>query len=386
MHDFEHLDLSRYRLPEDFADEVLTPALVVFLDVVRANVHHVVETIGSDTERWRPHVKTAKLRETQQELLDAGMRHFKCATTREAAVLLGLMEDAAGDHDLLIAYPLVGPALERAGALAATHPAASVSVLCEQEQALGALPGRLGVFVDVNPGMNRTGVPLEQTERIVALARRAGDRFRGIHAYEGHLHGTDRDALREQAFAIYDALYGLVERLRAEGIRVGELVTSGTPGFPHALAYEAFATLRPTRHRVSPGTVVYHDQRSEQELPPLGLAPAALVLSRVVSHPAPGIVTCDAGSKALAAEAGDPCAVALGWPTLAALTPSEEHLPFRVTRGEPPRTGERLLLVPRHVCPTVNLADEAVLVEDGEVRDRVPVAARGHEVLPGRPS
>ncbi len=134
-------------------------------------------------------------------------------------------------------------------------------------------------------------------------------------------------------------------------------------------------------HRVSPGTVVYHDLRYEQQIEDLELSPAAMVLTRVVSHPTAGIVTCDAGSKAIAAEAGDPCAYVLGYPGLEALQPSEEHLPLRVRAGARPPRGAPLLLIPRHVCPTVNLAEQAILVEDGRLREVVPVRARAHELL-----
>jgi D-serine deaminase-like pyridoxal phosphate-dependent protein len=133
-------------------------------------------------------------------------------------------------------------------------------------------------------------------------------------------------------------------------------------------------------HRVSPGTVVFHDGRSQGEHPDLGLEPAAVVFTRVVSRPAPDIVTCDAGSKAIAVDAGDPCVTVLHHPELRALTPSEEHLPLRVIGGVAPERGTPLFLAPRHVCPTVNLADAAVLIEGGEIRALVPVGARGHDI------
>ena len=161
---------------------------------------------------------------------------------------------------------------------------------------------------------------------------------------------------------------------------MGEIVTSGTPTFPHALEYPPFAELEGTLHRISPGTVVYHDLRSEEIDPGVGLVPAALVHARVVSHPRDGLATCDAGSKSVAAEAGDPCAFVLGRPDLVAQTPNEEHLPL-LTDGERPARGDRVMLFPRHVCPTVNLAEEAVLIEDGRVTGVVRVSARAHELL-----
>jgi D-serine deaminase-like pyridoxal phosphate-dependent protein len=157
------------------------------------------------------------------------------------------------------------------------------------------------------------------------------------------------------------------------------VVTSGTPSFACALACDGLRALGKTRHRVSPGTVVFADSRT-LDLDELDFLPAALVASRVVSWPTPATVTCDAGSKALAAEAGDPCALALGWPGLVAKKPSEEHLPFEVASGARPARGDVLLLVPRHVCPTVNLAEEALVIEAGREAGTFPVSARAHDL------
>ena len=383
---FAQRDPSAYALPAGLADELQTPALVVYLDRVRANVQRVIELAGG-ADRWRPHLKTTKIPEVWAELLAAGVRQFKCATTREAAVLL----ETAAPHmapeervDLLVAYPHRGPALSRIGALAADAPHADVSVLVEDPALCPELPAGLGVFVDLNPGMNRTGVPLEQLDQVRAVARGAGERFRGLHFYDGHLHAPDLAQRRTEIFAGYDRLLEVVAALDLEGVRTGEVVTAGTPAFHHALRYERFQQV-PFVHRVSPGTVVFHDGRSELENPDVSLEPAALVLSRVISHPTADVATCDAGSKSLAAEAGDPCAYALGRPDLTAQAPSEEHLPIRCSSSLPAR-GEALLLVPRHVCPTVNLAESAVLVEPGRPPRVAPVSARAHELLASPPA
>ena len=124
--------------------------------------------------------------------------------------------------------------------------------------------------------------------------------------------------------------------------------------------------------------MVLHDGRSEEENPGLGLEPAAWVLARVVSLPRAGRVTVDAGSKSLAAEAGDPCAQPLDRPDWRAVAPSEEHLPLDVPLGTSARRGDAVRLFPRHVCPTVNLHEEAVLLEEGAEPRTVPVAARAH--------
>ncbi|MEM7306009.1 MAG: alanine racemase [Planctomycetota bacterium] len=377
---FTHLDTGAYALPSGVLERTQTPALVVHLEAVRENLRRMIAYAGSP-DRWRPHVKTTKIPAVWAEVARAGVRHFKCATTREARLLAEvLVEEGVGAADVCLAYPLRGPGLAALGEIARAFPAVRVSVLCEDAELLPDIPPEVSIFVDVNPGMHRTGIPAEDGEAILAVARGAGARLRGIHFYDGHLHGADLAARRSAIHRGYDRLLLLREALLADGLAVGELVTSGTPSFLHALAYPGFEGLAGTVHRISPGTVVFHDLRSEEENPDLELLPAAVVAARVVSHPAADVVTCDAGSKSLAAEAGDPSAFVLGRPELAALSPSEEHLPLRVTAGERPARGEVLFLVPRHVCPTVNLAEEALLVDGGEAR-AVRVAARAHELL-----
>ena len=374
---FLGLDASAYELPPEVLERTPTPALVIYLEGVRANLSQVLARAG-EADRWRPHVKTTKIPAVFAELVRAGVRNFKCATTREARHLLGVLraEGVAG-ADVLLAYPLIGPGLEQLARLAAEHSEARISVLSEDPTLVPRIPAGVTIFVDVDPGMHRTGVPVDERAVIAGIARAAGGRFRGVHYYDGHLHSGSSEERRRAAFGCYDDLVELVGHLIGQGIAVAEIITSGTPTFLHALAYPRFPA--GVRHRISPGTVVYHDLRSAEQVPDLDPRPAALLLTRVVSQPAPDIVTCDAGSKSLAADAGDPCAFALGHPELVALTPSEEHLPLRVIGNRRPARGETLLLVPRHVCPTVNLAEEALLIDGGRTRV-VPVSARAHDL------
>jgi D-serine deaminase-like pyridoxal phosphate-dependent protein len=352
--------------------------LLIFLDHVRENVRRVLAHLDGKVDRWRPHVKTTKIPAVMSELVRAGLRRFKCATTREAEELSLVLARSGSEGDVLVAYPLIGPSLTRLEQIAAARPGTTFSVLCEDPQAVGGIPASLGIYADVNPGMNRTGIPVTDRAAILEVGRRAGERFRGIHYYEGHLRRSDAD--RDATHACLDALVDLIHWLERSGLGVGEAITSGTPTFLAAAAHTGLAGLEETVHRVSPGTVVYHDLMTEQNVPDLDLLPAAVVLSRIVSHPREGMATCDAGSKTIAAEAGNPCAFVLGYPGLLAVEPSEEHLPFEVVSGPRPERGAELLLVPRHVCPTVNLAEQAILIEAGAVAGIVEVSARAHEV------
>jgi D-serine deaminase-like pyridoxal phosphate-dependent protein len=248
-------------------------------------------------------------------------------------------------------------------------------MLSEDPDHAGAVRARgLRVFVDLDPGYHRTGVPLADEARAAKVIEAAGEDLAGLHFYDGHLHDLPPVQRNAASRALYAEFLAFARTVRGEP----ELVTSGTPTFTMALAYEPFAS---ANHTVSPGTVVYWDARSEQ-LGIEGFRCAVTVQARVISRPQKDCITLDAGSKAIDAAAGDPCAVAQGPWQLLALTPSEEHLPMRVTSGEAPPLGALLRLVPRHVCPTVNLADEAALLDsDDRVTAVVPVRARGHETI-----
>ena len=344
-------------LPDE-ARALITPHLVVFMDRVRENVRRLIDYAGGP-DRLRIHVKTTKMPEVWRELFAAGIRHYKCATPRELAHLLPVIPGG----DVLVAYAHRGSNMDRIAELARAHPDVQVAVAVEDPTQV--VPEPLGVFVDINGGMNRTGIPLEDRAAIDALV--AHPRFRGLHCYEGHVVDGAFDDRKTVCEAMYEALLPWAAK-------APEVVTSGTPSFIAGLRSTVLSGL--TTHRVSPGTVVFHDQRTDSTCEELDFQGAAYVLTRVISHPRSQAFTCDAGSKALATDAGAPVAVVEGRPEWVAGKPSEEHLPFHAQRERPAR-GEHLLLFPRHVCPTVNLAETAALIDDDHVRV-VPVIARAH--------
>lgn len=360
------------------AEDLQTPTLLIHLDRVRDNLAAMARALGGDLDRWRVHVKTCKVPEVLALLLRAGVARFKCATTREAAVLCATAAAAAPGRriDVLLAMAQHGANLERFHSLAAAERQHAFGMLSEDPGHAAALAARgLGVFVDLDPGYRRTGIPLAERDRIDAVLDAAAGALRGLHCYEGHLQGGPPAERAAAAHAIYAELAALARAVRLRG----ELVTSGTPTFLDALGYPGFRGLL---HTVSPGTVVYWDARSDR-LGIDGFRCAVEVQARVIARPTDAAFTLDAGSKAIDAAAGDPCAELRGpWPAVAC-RPSEEHLPMRATFGPAPPLGTLLRLVPRHVCPTVNLHDEAVLLDGGAVVGLVPVRARGHETAPG---
>lgn len=358
---------------------VRTPALLIEPDLVRANIQAIVAQLHGDPRRWRPHVKTAKLAAMMRAMLDGGLTRFKCATTLELRTLLD-----AGARDVLVAFPHVGANAARIIELARAHPDARVTGLIETDAHLASWRASgIGLFVDLNPGMNRTG-GTPDAARVIRLARAiadAGCALAGLHWYDGHMHSYDDPAARERAaHEGYDRLGTLVAGLSHAGVRVPEVIVAGTPATVPAASYGGFATW-PTDVQVSPGTVIYNDTTSLAQLPAgWHMAPAVHVLTSVVSHPTATRFTCDAGHKSVAADAGVPTCAVEGHPDWIPQRPSEEHLPVDVPAGTPlPPIGTQLRLIPRHVCPTVNNFDEALLVTGGLVTGMEHVTARGHE-------
>ena len=358
------------------AEALLTPALVIFPEIVDQNIAATLRLLGGDPNRWRPHLKTAKLGFIMHRLVAQGIVNAKCSTTVELAAAC-----EAGMKDVLLAYAVVGANAKRVRELAGKFPKVRISVLVENVEQIAAWTGsRIGIFVDVNPGMDRTGISKDGIDAIVNVVRAAGSQFRGLHWYDGHMSAASLEEREKLAHKGYDRLMEIVAAVQQSGFPLEEVITSGTPSFPCAATYAPFKSGKFV-HRTSPGTVVYSDATSIKQLPAeWGYQPAALVVATVVSHPKPNVVTCDAGHKSVSADAGVPTCTVAGRPDLTPLKPSEEHLPIEVTSGAVPAIGELLYLIPRHVCPTVNNFDDAVIVENGRVVGVEHVTARGHEI------
>src|SRR6266446_10143834 len=178
----------RYRVSA--VEEVLTPALVLYPEIVASNVERTLELLGGDANRWRVHIKTAKLGYTLRILIERGVRNFKCATTLELLVAC-----RTGAGDVLFAHPAVGANARRVREIADQFPEVRISVLAENEEQVRQWRGsRVGVFLDINPGMDRTGIEQTHSDMVVQLARTIPAlrlQFRGLHYYDGHLGGLE---------------------------------------------------------------------------------------------------------------------------------------------------------------------------------------------------
>jgi D-serine deaminase-like pyridoxal phosphate-dependent protein len=268
--------------------------------------------------------------------------------------------------------------------IAEQFPGVRISVLVENAEQLRQWQGsRLGIFIDINPGMNRTGIAQDHIEEIsllVSIIGAGGLEFRGLHYYDGQYGAIAEPERTQAAHDGYNRLLNIVAAVERDGTRVPEIITAGTPTFPCSLSFTGFRSAA-FIHRVSPGTVVYSDAASLLQLPAAyGYRPAVLVLTRVVSQPRAGIATCDAGHKTVSVDSGVPNCVVVGHEELTPLAPSEEHLPMAVREGAgAPHAGETLYLLPKHICPSVNNFDDALIVQQGAIASVEKVSARGRE-------
>jgi len=362
-----------YRLTNEA--EVASPALLLFEERIDANLRQMLAIVG-DPARLRPHVKTHKLGPLVARQVALGITKFKCATLAEAE-----MTASAGAHEVLLAIPPVGPAVGRLCALARKFPATRFSTLVDDAGAIAALGAAatqagltLDVFLDIDCGQHRTGVPADdhaiELYRLAATTR--GLRVAGLHAYDGHIHEPDPAIRRAQYEAAYGPVLALRRKLEDAGLPVPALVAGGSPTFPfHAQCRD---------RECGPGTTVLWDFGYSDQLPDLPFQPAAVLLTRVVSKPGPRWLCLDLGHKAVAAENPHPRVRLLELPDATAVSQSEEHLVIETPRAGEFSVGDTLHGIPRHVCPTVALYSEATVVRGGAAVDRWPILARARRI------
>ncbi len=369
--------LLPFGLSDASREELATPALVLDRPTLRANVRHMIRQAGG-VDRLRPHVKTHKCPGVVRLMREEGVGAFKCATVAEADMLAD-----AGATDILLAYPLTGPWPRLFAALSSLQPDVRFGTIADHigvVEALSAAACSAGVawdvYLDVDPGLHRTGVEpghdAEATYR--AMTESEGLRAVGFHVYDGHLRQHDPD---ERAAAIDEAfkpIYAMRDRLNEAGLAVPRIVAGGTGSFPiHAMAPDRVC---------SPGTCTLSDLRSQGEFADINYPPAAAVATRVVSKPGADRLTLDLGHKAIASEHPVDRRVGLVGPKHDGLLEmqvrlhSEEHLTITTPLADRYAVGDLMLGIPFHICPTSALHQHFVVLEDGRIVDRWPITAR----------
>lgn len=354
-------------------DTIDSPALVVYKDRVKENIRKAISMVAH-VHLLRPHVKTNKIAEVCQLMLSAGIQKFKCATIAEAEMLAMIAAP-----DVLLAYQPVGPKIQRYISLAKKYPGTQFSCLTDNEhhaqqlaQAFTANQLTANVFIDLNIGMNRTGIPANNAlalyHSIVALK---GIKVMGLHAYDGHISDSDPTIRKSRSDKAFEAVNTLAAAIIAMG-HTPVIIAGGSPTFP----------IHATRAGVecSPGTFVFWDWSYKNGLTDQPFDYAALVITRVISILDKTTICLDLGHKSVAAENPLPRVHFLNEPNAVPTGQSEEHLVVTVTDSSQHTPGDVWYGAPVHICPTVALYDKAYVVTNNKVDTSWEVIARNRSI------
>ncbi|HYH76823.1 MAG TPA: D-TA family PLP-dependent enzyme [Arthrobacter sp.] len=357
--------------------EIDTPDIVIDLDILERNIERMAAAVQDKGLTLRPHAKTHKIIEIAARQMAAGAAGLTVATIGEAEVFAD-----AGIDDIFIAYPLwMSPRkAERLRRLASTT---RISVGVDSAagaimlgSSLGQVAGKVTVLVEIDSGHHRSGVRPEAAAAVAEAASHAGLQVAGVFTFPGHSYAPGMPA--EAASQEQQALRHAAESLAAAGLEATRRSGGSTP--------TALLTEGSTATEVRPGVYVFGDAQ-QLELGRCAAEDIALTIAvTVVSHHetapnAPARFIIDAGSKVLGS---DRPAWATGFGRLidhpdARITALSEHhatveWPESRTR---PALGDRLRVIPNHVCLAINLVDDVAVIRRGALVERWNVAARG---------
>lgn len=344
-------------------EDIDTPAPLVDLDVVEANILKLQQHLDEHGLRVRPHIKTHKSVAMAHKQLAAGAYGITCQKLSEAEVMVD-----AGISDVLITYNMVGNAklhrlamLSRRATVSVTVD--SVEVADNMSKALAKAEATVGVLVECDSGGHRCGVqsPADAARLASRINKMDALTFMGLMTYPS---GPGVGAWMDQA----------KKACEATGLTPAVISGGGTPGVWDPENLQGF-----TEYRA--GVYIYND-RSIVSKGAAGWSDCALtVLATVVSRPTEDRAILDAGSKALTSDT-------LGlnghgrireYPEAVIETLSEEHAVVDLSSStDKPAIGEKVTVVPNHACVVSNLFDEVYGIRRNVVEAVIPVSARGH--------
>jgi D-serine deaminase-like pyridoxal phosphate-dependent protein len=357
-------------------EDIPTPALLIDLPIAKHNIERMASYARKQGLELRPHTKTHKSLLMAELQLQSGARGLTVAKVGEAEAMSELAED------LLVAYPAVDPARTRRVAALAQQRTVRVAVdsdeACDAIASVASAVGStVGILVDVDVGFHRTGV--QDAQSALRLARKIEKtsrlRLDGLFCFPGHIRGSEE----EQAGPLDEVsgrLGEVIDLWRSHGLDTGIVSGGSTPTAYHSHLVSVLTEIRP-------GTYVYNDRNCLAggycEIEDC----AAQVVTTVVSNAVPGKVVVDAGTKSLTSDRNaylldGGYGFIAEYPEARVVRLSEEHGEMDVSgcQGRP-AIGERVHIIPNHVCPVVNLHQYFWLGRANGSYEKVAVDSRG---------
>ncbi|WP_031499281.1 alanine racemase [Bryobacter aggregatus] len=352
--------------------ELDTPALVVDLDVMEANLQRMADYTQSHHLRLRPHTKTHKSPLLAKRQLELGAVGLTVAKSGEAEVML-----AAQPKDLLLAYPTFGAAkMQRLAAVAKQSQLTVALDSLEAAQGLSDAGIAAKILVEFDAGMGRVGVkPDELIPLIQSIQKLPHVEYDGLAFYPGHIKDLSEDGLAKLR-TLNDVVGSTVERLTQAGYRPRVVSGGSTPTMYHSHKIEGLNEIRP-------GTYIFNDRNTINSDACTLEQCAATIVATVVSTSQPGQILIDGGSKTFSSDrlnndTGVSFGMVLGAPGAHFHKMNEEHGFIDVTQCDRKfHVGEKLQILMNHVCVVMNLHEQAHGHRNGIVETSWPIAARG---------
>ncbi len=357
--------------------ELDTPALLIDLERMEANLDRAAEYAREHGLRLRPHTKTHKSPFVARRQVERGASGLTVAKVSEAEVMA-----ADGLGNLLVAYPVWGDS--KWSRLIEIAKKTTLAVALDSEEPASGLSRHaaragltIGILAEVDLGMRRCGFPPGQRFRDFAraVARMPGLKLEGVMFYPGHVNLAAANG--EQELALVAAGLGeVLDGFRQDGLSVDVVSGGSTPTLHHSHRVPGVTEIRP-------GTYIFND-RSQVAMGACNWNDcAATIMTTVVSRPVPDSAVIDGGSKTFTSDPVRPAESGfgqiIGMPGVRFEKMSEEHgvLDLRGHQGSPLKIGERLRIVPNHVCVTVNMHATAYGICGERVERSWPVKGRG---------
>lgn len=359
-------------------EAITTPNLVYYKDIIIENTKKAINIAGGADRLW-PHVKSHKMSEMIKLQQEMGIKKFKCATIAEAEMLVNCHAE-----DIVLAYPLIGPNIKRFITLGKSTNKSRLWAIGDNYEQIkllskqSVLEGvKVPLLLDVNLGMNRTGIPIERAEDLYRKCYELeGIELNGLHCYDGNHNNKDISIRKKEVADSVEIIKQIKQSLQSDGLSCSVIIAGGTPSFPCYAEYEGVY--------LSPGTLFLTDYGYLTNLPDLNFIPATALITRVVSHPDDNLFTIDLGYKGIASDPAGLRGVIVGLEIEASpLFQSEEHWVFKMNEGYEkclPNIGDVLYVIPTHICPTSALYPEALVSQDGKIIDYWQVTARNRKI------
>ncbi len=355
--------------------ELDTPALVIDLDIMERNLRRAADYSKAHGLRLRPHTKTHKVPAVGRRQLDLGAAGLTVAKVGEAEVMLG-----ANPPELLVAYPIIGRSklrrlMEVAKKTQLTVALDSMAVARQLSDAAREAGVEVRVLAEVDAGLNRVGV--SPGPALMDLARGIRSlpnlRFEGIDFYPGHIRDSGEQGM-EQIRKLSELVQCMLDDFRRDGIEVRIVSGGSTPSLFHSHEVRGVNEIRP-------GTYVYNDVNTVASGACTLDDCAASILVTVVSTARPGQIIVDGGSKTFSSDTAAPPSVhgrVVEAPECAFHRENEEHGYIDITRAKRDfEVGQRLHIIPSHVCVAVNLHETVYGTRGDRVEQVWKVEGRG---------